>query len=129
MRPNQPEIVLSFLAATAVAFAGAVSSGCAPAEPTAEPEPEPEISGVLQVPIENLDFSVRTYNCLKKEKIDTLGMLVENTEEDLLAIRNFGKRSLNEVIDKLADLELKLKSMGGDGEEFGAEEIALGDQE
>ncbi len=37
MRPNQPEIVLSFLAATAVAFAGAVSSGCAPAEPTAEP--------------------------------------------------------------------------------------------
>ena len=99
------------------------------AEPTAEPEPEPEISGVLQVPIENLDFSVRTYNCLKKEKIDTLGMLVENTEEDLLAIRNFGKRSLNEVIDKLADLELKLKSMGGDGEEFGAEEIALGDQE
>ena len=41
---------------------------------------EPEISGVLQAPIENLDFSVRTYNCLKKEKIDTLGMLIENTE-------------------------------------------------
>lgn len=100
------------------------------AVPEEEPEPEPEVSGVLQVPIENLDFSVRTYNCLKKEKIDTLGMLVENTEEDLLAIRNFGKRSLGEVIEKLAELELQLKAAPADeAEAFGKDEIALGDAE
>jgi DNA-directed RNA polymerase subunit alpha len=92
--------------------------------------PEAEISGVLQAPIENLDFSVRTYNCLKKEKIDTLGMLIENSEEDLLAIRNFGKRSLNEVIDKLQELELHLKpSPGSEGPKFGQDEMALGESD
>jgi DNA-directed RNA polymerase subunit alpha len=92
--------------------------------------PEPEIAGVLQAPIENLDFSVRTYNCLKKEKIDTLGLLVENTEEDLLAIRNFGKRSLTEVIEKLAELGLALKAApGSEKSQFGADEMALGDEE
>ncbi len=100
------------------------------AVPEEEPEPEPEVSGVLQVPIENLDFSVRTYNCLKKEKIDTLGMLIENTAEDLLAIRNFGKRSLGEVIAKLGELELQLKlSPSDEGDEFGEAETALGDAE
>jgi len=92
--------------------------------------PEPEISGVLQAPIENLDFSVRTYNCLKKEKIDTLGLLIENTEEDLLAIRNFGKRSLTEVIEKLAELELALKpSPKSEAAKFGPDEMALSDSE
>lgn len=80
------------------------------AVPEEVPEPEPEVSGLLQVPIENLDFSVRTYNCLKKEKIDTLGILIEQTEEDLLAIRNFGKRSLQEVMDKLREMDLSLKA-------------------
>ncbi|MBM3500786.1 MAG: DNA-directed RNA polymerase subunit alpha [Armatimonadetes bacterium] len=98
------------------------------ATPEEAPEPEPEVSGLLQAPIENLDFSVRTYNCLKKEKIDTLGILVEQTEEDLLAIRNFGKRSLQEVIDKLADMDLALKT-SATGQEFGAGEMPLGDAE
>jgi DNA-directed RNA polymerase subunit alpha len=98
------------------------------ATPEAAPEPEPEVSGLLQAPIENLDFSVRTYNCLKKEKIDTLGVLIEQTEEDLLSIRNFGKRSLQEVIDKLADMDLALKASPS-GAEFGAGEMALGDTE
>jgi DNA-directed RNA polymerase subunit alpha len=98
------------------------------ATPEEAPEPEPEVSGLLQAPIENLDFSVRTYNCLKKEKIDTLGVLIEQTEEDLLSIRNFGKRSLQEVIGKLADMELALKASAG-GQEFGPGEMALGDTE
>jgi DNA-directed RNA polymerase subunit alpha len=98
------------------------------AVPEEAPEPEPEVSGLLQAPIENLDFSVRTYNCLKKEKIDTLGVLVEQTEEDLLSIRNFGKRSLQEVIDKLADMDLALKAAAG-GPQFGAGEMPLGDTE
>ena len=98
------------------------------AAPEEAPTPEPEVSGLLQAPIENLDFSVRTYNCLKKEKIDTLGVLMEQTEEDLLSIRNFGKRSLQEVIDKLADMDLALKASAG-GQEFGPDELALGDTE
>ncbi|MGI5817435.1 MAG: DNA-directed RNA polymerase subunit alpha [Armatimonadota bacterium] len=63
---------------------------------------------ILSFPIEEMEFSVRTFNCLKKENIDTVGQLVERTEEDLLDIRNFGKRSLEEVIEKLASVELDL---------------------
>ena len=51
--------------------------------------------------IEELDFSVRTYNCLKKANILTIGELVQTTEADLMQIRNFGKKSLVEVREKL----------------------------
>jgi len=63
---------------------------------------------ILSFPIEEMEFSVRTFNCLKKENIDTVGELIQQTEEDLLNIRNFGKRSLEEVIEKLAAVELAL---------------------
>jgi DNA-directed RNA polymerase subunit alpha len=63
----------------------------------------------LDYRIEDLDFSVRTYNCLKKEGIDTLGQLVQHAEQELMAIRNFGKRSLTEVVEKLAQFDLTLK--------------------
>ena len=56
--------------------------------------------------IEELDFSVRTYNCLKKANVLTIGELVQLSEADLMNIRNFGKKSLNEVKDKLASLNL-----------------------
>jgi len=60
--------------------------------------------------IDLLGFSTRTHKCLRHGAgIDTIGQLVKQTEEDLLEIRNFGKRSLYEVRDKLAELELKLK--------------------
>lgn len=59
--------------------------------------------------IEELDFSVRTYNCLKKAAILTIGELVQTTENDLMQIRNFGKKSLLEVREKLDKLELSLK--------------------
>jgi len=64
--------------------------------------------------IEELDFSVRTYNCLKKANVLTIGELVQLTEADLLSIRNFGRKSLTEVRDKLAQLGLVLKK-GKDG--------------
>ena len=67
----------------------------------------------LDRPIEELDFSVRTFNCLKKEGLNTLRMLTQRTPEDLLEIRNFGKRSLDEVTEKLAGLELELAGGGG----------------
>jgi DNA-directed RNA polymerase subunit alpha len=65
--------------------------------------------------IEELDFSVRTYNCLKKANVLTIGELVQITEQDLMNIRNFGRKSLNEVKERLAQLGLSLKK-GAEGE-------------
>lgn len=65
------------------------------------------------VRIEELDFSVRTYNCLKKANILTIGELLQTTEADLMQIRNFGKKSLVEVREKLAHMGLALKGAGG----------------
>lgn len=62
--------------------------------------------------IEELDFSVRTYNCLKKANVLTIGELVTLSEADLMNIRNFGRKSLNEIKDKLASLNLSLKAPG-----------------
>lgn len=59
--------------------------------------------------IEELDFSVRTYNCLKKANILTIGDLVQLSEADLLRIRNFGRKSLMEVKEKLESLNLSLR--------------------
>ena len=63
---------------------------------------------ILSFQIEEMELSVRTFNCLKKESIDTVGQLIEHTEDELLNIRNFGKRPLEEVIEKLAAGELTL---------------------
>jgi len=59
--------------------------------------------------IEELDFSVRTYNCLKKANIVNISELVQYSETDLMNIRNFGKKSLSEVKEKLAMLGLSLR--------------------
>ncbi|HLK61744.1 MAG TPA: DNA-directed RNA polymerase subunit alpha [Chthonomonadaceae bacterium] len=67
------------------------------------------VSDAPNVRIEELDFSVRTYNCLKKANILTIPELVQYTETDLMQIRNFGKKSLTEVREKLGMLGLTLK--------------------
>ncbi|MBC8142479.1 MAG: DNA-directed RNA polymerase subunit alpha [Armatimonadetes bacterium] len=64
--------------------------------------------------IEELDFSVRTYNCLKKANILTIGELTQISEPDLMNIRNFGKKSLTEVKEKLTELGLSLKDSDGE---------------
>jgi DNA-directed RNA polymerase subunit alpha len=69
--------------------------------------------------IEEMDFSVRTYNCLKKANILTLGELVQTTESDLMQIRNFGKKSLDEVRLKLDQRHLALKPGGSDHDDEG----------
>ena len=61
------------------------------------------------MPIEELDLTVRSYNCLKREGIHTVGELVGRSEADLLDIRNFGSKSIDEVKIKLASLGLSLK--------------------
>lgn len=70
---------------------------------------ETEHIAAYSLPIEDLDFSVRSYNCLKREDIHTVGELAARTESDLLDIRNFGQKSINEVKVKLAELSLGLK--------------------
>ncbi|MBG6085410.1 DNA-directed RNA polymerase subunit alpha [Zhihengliuella flava] len=63
----------------------------------------------MQLPIEDLDLTVRSYNCLKREGIHTVGELVARSEADLMDIRNFGAKSIDEVKAKLIDLGLNLK--------------------
>jgi DNA-directed RNA polymerase subunit alpha len=69
----------------------------------------------LLLPIEDLDLSVRSYNCLKREGVATVGELVQKTEQDLLDIRNFGQKSIEEVKGKLQELGLSLADYGGYG--------------
>ncbi len=62
----------------------------------------------LEKPIEDLDLSVRSYNCLKRAGIHTIGELIEKTEEDMMKVRNLGKKSLKEVKQKLEEMNLSL---------------------
>jgi len=68
-----------------------------------------EGESVLDTPIEELDLSVRSYNCLKRQGVNTIGQLTECSEQDLLNIRNFGAKSIEEVKDKLQGMTLGLK--------------------
>ena len=75
------------------------------------PEPgDEEVTGVLAQPIEDMDLTVRSYNCLKREGVTTVGELVQKSEEDLLEIRNFGQKSIDEVKAKLEELGLSLSN-------------------
>lgn len=65
---------------------------------------------VLEMTIEELDLSVRSYNCLKRAGINTVEELTEKTEDDMMKVRNLGKKSLEEVIQKLEELGFGLKS-------------------
>ena len=64
---------------------------------------------VLEMTIEELELSVRSFNCLKRASIDTVQDLTNRTEEDMIKVRNLGKKSLEEVIQKLHSLGLDLK--------------------
>ena len=65
---------------------------------------------VLEMSVEDLDLSVRSYNCLKRAGIHTVEDLTKKSEEDMLKVRNLGRKSLEEVIHKLQDLGLDLRS-------------------
>ena len=64
---------------------------------------------VLEMTIEDLDLSVRSYNCLKRAGINTVEDLVNKSEEDMMKVRNLGRKSLEEVINKLDSLGLHLR--------------------
>ncbi|MGO2660106.1 DNA-directed RNA polymerase subunit alpha [Mycetocola reblochoni] len=81
---------------------------------------EAQLPGELSIPIEDLDLSVRSYNCLKREGINTVSELVALSETQLMNIRNFGQKSVDEVRDKLVEMGLSLKDAvpGFDGAHF-----------
>ena len=68
------------------------------------------IEKILEMTIEELDLSVRSYNCLKRAGINTVQDLANRTEEDMMKVRNLGRKSLEEVIQKLEALGLSLSS-------------------
>lgn len=77
-------------------------------EEKAEEKVDEELAAKLAMPIESLDLTVRSSNCLESNNIQTVGQLVSMSEADLLKIRSFGKTSLREVRRKLTDLGLTL---------------------
>ena len=66
-------------------------------------EDESQLSGDLAITIEELNLSVRSYNCLKREGINTVGDLVQRSEQELMDIRNFGQKSIDEVLSLRED--------------------------
>jgi len=70
---------------------------------------EDSVQKTLETPIEELDLSVRAYNCLKRDAIHTLQDLTNKTESEMMKIRNLGKKSLKEVMDKVKDMGLKFR--------------------
>lgn len=81
---------------------------------------EAVLSNELATPIESMDLSVRSYNCLKREGINTISELVALSEHQLMNIRNFGQKSVDEVRDKLVEMGLSLKDTmpGFDGSAY-----------
>jgi DNA-directed RNA polymerase subunit alpha len=97
-------------------------------EEEAESEPEPtesedaRLREYLDRTIDELDLSVRSYNCLKNAGIETVRDLVQKTEAELLKTKNFGRKSLNEIKELLADMELQLGMKPGAGRGAGVGE-------
>ena len=81
----------------------------APSLVLGEPKTESTHAPDLDLPIEDLDLSERPRNCLKRARVDPIGQLVMKTEDDLLAITNFGQKSLDEVLVKLDERGLALR--------------------
>lgn len=70
---------------------------------------EDSVQKTLETPIEELDLSVRAYNCLKRAGVNTMQDLIDKRESEVNKIRNLGKKSLKEVIDKVKDMGLKFR--------------------
>ena len=71
---------------------------------------EDKVHKLLVMSVEDMDLSVRSYNCLKRAGINTVEDLIKKSEEDMLKVKNLGRKSLDEVIHKLESLGLGLKT-------------------
>lgn len=108
VRPDEAIAEASRLLIDHFRLVGGIREGeAASAGPT-----DPEMARLLQTPIEELELSVRPYNCLKRAGIHTIGDLVQRTEEEIASVKNFGRKSLEEVTEKLAALGLSLRKSG-----------------
>ena len=67
------------------------------------------ITKTLETPIEEIEFSVRAYNCLKRAGVNTVEDLINKKESEVNKIRNLGKKSLKEVLDKVKEMGLSFK--------------------
>ena len=74
-----------------------------------QPDDTPE-GGLLDMTIDELELSVRSYNCLKRAGINTVGELCNKTPDDMMKVRNLGRKSLEEVLAKLQELGLGLRT-------------------
>ena len=75
-------------------------------------KPDDETQKVLDMNIDELELSVRSYNCLKRAGINTVAELTNKTPEDMMKVRNLGRKSLEEVLAKLKDLGMSLSNAG-----------------
>jgi DNA-directed RNA polymerase subunit alpha len=80
--------------------------------------------------IEDLNLSVRSYNCLKRANINTVGELTLKTEEEMMKVRNLGRKSLKEVVQKLREIGLDLKNSTSlfDDDDFDDEDESSDDE-
>ena len=70
---------------------------------------EAQYEKVLEMTIEELDLSVRSFNCLKRAGINTVEDLIDKTEDEMMKVRNLGRKSLEEVMNKLSAMGLSLQ--------------------
>ena len=82
-------------------------------KPEGEVEPEPETPKAEDIPIDELELSVRSYNCLKRAGFNTVEDLSKTTIEKLMRVRNLGKRSIDEILAKLKEHGIEVKSETG----------------
>ena len=79
-------------------------------KPTVVEKAEAQRDKVLEMTIEELDLSVRSFNCLKRANINTVEDLISKTEEEMMKVRNLGRKSEEEIVNKLAMMGLSLRS-------------------
>ena len=120
-RTDFDRLVVDVESKPAITPRDAIASACRTLTELFGPAPvDAVLSSELSIPIEDLDLSVRSYNCLKREGINTVSELVALSESQLMNIRNFGQKSVDEVKDKLTEMGLSLKDSvpGFDGAHF-----------
>jgi len=83
-----------------------------PVQPVLADTKQETDGGQLDMTIDELELSVRSYNCLKRAGINTVGELCDKTEDDMMKVRNLGRKSLEEVLNKLKDMGLHLRQGG-----------------
>ena len=94
-------------------------------EPGTDRSPVALSPETYQTPIERLDLSPRTMNCLKRAHIGKVGEVLQMSDQDLLKIRNFGEKSLTELRDKLAEQGITNPYMESDSDEIDLEAVAV----